>query len=124
MSRQIDSHGSPKAHGSCGAEPITEWLRQNGCSAPNSVQRASSSGVVSPKKPPTSTPQKATPDSPRFCSCGIDIHRCSHQDELSPVHCMAWRWSPAKPARVITNGRRSGRARTSPSCAARAIWDP
>jgi hypothetical protein len=95
MSRQIVSHGSPNAHGSCGTVPFCEWLRQNGWKIPNSVQRASSSPLQSPKKPPTSTPQKLTPDRPRFCSCGMLIHRCSHQDELSPVHWSASRCSPA-----------------------------
>src|SRR3712207_8876040 len=50
---------------------------------------------VSPQKPPTSTPVQATPESPRFWSWGMLIHRCSHQEELSPVHCRAWRCNPA-----------------------------
>ena len=95
MSRHTLSHGSPNAHGSCDAVPLQVWLRQNGWKAPNSVQRASSSPWQSSKKPPTSTPQNAMPDSPRFWSWGMLIHRCSHQDELSPVHCIACRCSPA-----------------------------
>ena len=42
-------------------------------------------------------PPRRSPTSPRFCSCGMLIHRCSHQDELSPVQCSAWRCRPAKP---------------------------
>ena len=124
MSRHTLSHGSPNAHGSCGAVPAVVWLRHSGWKMPNSVQRASSSPWQSSKWPPTSTPQWATPERPRFISWGMLIHRCSHQDELSPVHCSAWRWSPANPARVMTNGRRSGRSRLSPSAAARAIPEP
>ena len=41
-------HGSPKRHGSCGTDSMCEWLRQNGWTMPSSVQRASSSGFVSP----------------------------------------------------------------------------
>src|SRR4028118_2126720 len=55
-----------------------------------------------------STPVQATPERPRFWSWGMLIHRCSHQEELSPVHCKAWRCRPAYPPRVTTNGLSPG----------------
>ena len=91
--------------------PIAEWLRQNGWKIAELGPAREQLAVASPKKPPTSTPTQARPDSPRFCSWGMLIHRCSHQDELSPVQCSAGAAGRRSRRGVITNGRRSGRSR-------------
>ena len=114
MSRQTVSHGSPNAHGSCGDVPS-----RSGCGRTAGRSRTRSSAPAARRRSRRRSRRRrrrtsCTPESPRFCSCGMLIHRCSHHDELSPVQCRACRCSPAKPARVITNGRRSGRRRRKP----------
>ena len=57
---------------------------------------------------------------------GIDWARNSQLDRLSPVQVAVYRWSPANPARLSRNGRRSGRAARSPVVVpiaiSRAYW--
>ena len=49
--------------------------------------------------------EDGTPLNPRLSSIWIESSKCCHDELLSPVQTMAWRCTPAQPARVITNGR-------------------
>ncbi len=101
--------------------PISEWLRQNGVSAPICIQRRNSSAFEWPWKPPTSAPTNGWPETPNPHAIGMLTHRWSQRAWLSPIQFAATRWMPAKPARESTNVRRSGIAVRSPSTVPIAI---
>ena len=105
---RIDSYGSPNTQGSCGAVPCG-----SGCGRRAGRSRTRSSARPARQRRRRRTRRcrrpEAKPERPRFCSWGMLIQRCSHQDELSPVHCSACRWSPRNRS-ARSRRRRSGAA--------------
>src|SRR6185437_5328004 len=102
VGRLTASYSQPNAHGSLSGVPNVVCERMKGKKTPVCSQRAYNSPVAGPVKPLMSLPTNGNPERPNPMTVDTDWRSEAQSVRLSPVQTAAYRWPPAKVARVST----------------------